>query len=225
MDRREPLNGEAEPFLARWSRLKQDSRAEGASGSESDPAAEGGPAAAPAAPLPDPAPEPASKLLTDEDMPPVESLTDDGDYSGFLSAGVSELLRRKALRRLFSSSKFNVTDGLDDFAEDYTQFAPLGDVVTADMKHRMERLLDKLGSNAADDGELRAADQASGNDSAAPSADAISASSQDEKVAGGHGEEPEFVGSNEPQRPRGTEELTQIPQIEPQRRRDAEEEQ
>jgi Protein of unknown function (DUF3306) len=206
VDRREPLNGEAEPFLARWSRLKQDARTQGASGSESDPGAEGGPAAAPAAPLPDPAPEPGSKLLTDEDMPPVESLTDDGDYSGFLSAGVSELLRRKALRRLFSSSKFNVTDGLDDFAEDYTGFAPLGDVVTADMKHRMERLLDELGSNAGDEGELRAADHASGNDSAAPSEDAISALSQDDTVAGERREEPQFVASNGPQRHRGTEE-------------------
>ena len=74
-------------------------------------------------------------------MPPVESLGDDDDYSAFLNPGVSEGLRAKALQRLFRSAKFNVTDGLDDYAEDYTQFAPLGDILTADMKYHMKRLL------------------------------------------------------------------------------------
>ena len=40
--------------------------------------------------------EPGSEL-TDADMPPLESLTEDSDYSGFLSPKVSEDLRRSAL--------------------------------------------------------------------------------------------------------------------------------
>jgi hypothetical protein len=79
-----------------------------------------------------PAPE-----LTDADMPPIESLTVDSDYSGFLSAKVSESLRRAALRKLFHSGELNVIDGLDDYAEDFTTFAALGDFVTADMRHRI----------------------------------------------------------------------------------------
>ncbi len=79
-----------------------------------------------------PAPE-----LTDADMPPIESLTVDSDYSGFLSAKVSESLRRAALRKLFHSGELNVIDGLDDYAEDFTTFTALGDFVTADMRHRI----------------------------------------------------------------------------------------
>jgi hypothetical protein len=77
-------------------------------------------------------------VLTDEDMPPVDSLTPDSDYTGFLSPGVSEDLRRLALRKLFHGPEFNVIDGLDDYDGDYTNFAKLGDVITSEMRHRME---------------------------------------------------------------------------------------
>jgi hypothetical protein len=82
-------------------------------------------------------------LPTDADMPPIESLTESSDYSGFMSPKVSEHLRRQALRKLFSSSSFNVCDGLDDYDEDFTQFTKLGDIVTADMKHQLETMLRK----------------------------------------------------------------------------------
>ena len=58
--------------------------------------------------------------------------------SGFLSPKVSEELRQIALRKLFSLPQFNVSDGLDDYNEDFTSFAKLGDILTADMKHQME---------------------------------------------------------------------------------------
>ena len=77
-------------------------------------------------------------VLTDEDMPPLDSLGENSDYSGFLSSGVSEGLRRRALRKLFSSAVFNITDGLDDYNDDFTSFAALGDIVTSDMRHQAE---------------------------------------------------------------------------------------
>ena len=86
-------------------------------------------------PEPDTAEE---RVLTDEDMPPVENLDENSDYSGFLSSGVSEALRRRALRKLFSSAVFNIPDGLDDYDDDFTSFAALGDIVTSDMKHQAE---------------------------------------------------------------------------------------
>ena len=49
-----------------------------------------------------------------------------------------------ALRKLFHLPQFNFRDGLDDYAEDYTNFEPLGDIITADMRHRMERELKAL---------------------------------------------------------------------------------
>ena len=80
----------------------------------------------------------AEKILTDADMPDIESMTADSDYTGFLSPGVSEDLRKLALRKLFSSDMFNIRDGLDDYDDDFTSFAKLGSTVTADMRHQIE---------------------------------------------------------------------------------------
>ena len=77
-------------------------------------------------------------LLTDADMPAIDSLTEDSDYSGFFSPKVSEALRKQALRKLFHSPVFNIRDGLDDYDGVYTEFEKLGDIVTADMRHQME---------------------------------------------------------------------------------------
>jgi hypothetical protein len=95
--------------------------------------------------------------LTDEDMPPLESLNEDSDYSGFMSSKVSETLRKAALRKLFHSPQFNVISELDEYAEDFTKFELLGDIVTSDMKHQIEvearRAAEKLKESLALDDE------------------------------------------------------------------------
>ena len=83
-------------------------------------------------------PEPEKPALTDADMPPIESLDENSDYAGFLSPEVSEELRKLALQKLFHMPTFNVRDGMDDYDGDYTEFAELGSLVTADMKHIAE---------------------------------------------------------------------------------------
>ena len=80
----------------------------------------------------------AEKVLTDADMPDIESLDEHSDYTGFMSPGVSSRLRKLALRKLFAGAGFNIRDGLDDYDDDFTGFTPLGDLVTSDMKHRQE---------------------------------------------------------------------------------------
>ena len=80
----------------------------------------------------------SSPALTDADMPPIESLDEDSDYSAFMSEGVSDELRNLALRKLFKAPVFNIRDGLDEYDEDYTYFEKLGDIVTCDMKHHIE---------------------------------------------------------------------------------------
>ena len=154
-----------EGFLSRWSRLKRESREEEAAA----------PAAAEPAPAPDSsadsAPAPAGESPPeppgDEDMPPLESLGPDSDYSAFMSPRVSAGLRQKALRQLFRSSKFNITDGLEVYAEDYTKFTPLGDVMTADLKFRLERKLKETLASAGEteEGETPAALEAPGEPS------------------------------------------------------------
>ncbi len=81
-------------------------------------------------------------------MPPLESLGASSDYSGFLSRGVSAALRRQALARLFHSPHLNVTDGLDDFDEDFTRFEALGDLITSDMRHQLEVAARRLAERA-----------------------------------------------------------------------------
>jgi len=76
--------------------------------------------------------------LTDDDMPPIESLNADSDYSGFMSPKVSETLRRQALNKLFHLPHYNITDGLNDYDEDYTSFTKLGNIITHEMKRMME---------------------------------------------------------------------------------------
>jgi hypothetical protein len=83
-------------------------------------------------------------VLTDADMPDIDSLTEDSDFSGFMSSGVSDELRNLALRKLFKAPVFNIRDGLDEYDEDYTYFEKLGDIVTCDMKHQIEMQEKKL---------------------------------------------------------------------------------
>ncbi len=102
--------------------------------------------------------EQTQPILTDEDMPPIESLTEESDYSGFMSKGVSDELRNLALGKLFRAPSFNIRDGLDEYDEDFTSFEKLGDIVTCDMKHQLEmeakkKLEDEARNNTEDDAE------------------------------------------------------------------------
>jgi hypothetical protein len=151
----DPGNDKDEKFLSRWSRRKHSTRIENTT-AVADPQV-------PEEAIPlntiipsestgrmltaveaDQQPENAAEenqepgILTDEDMSAVEELGEDSDYSGFLSSGVSDKLRKIALRKLFAGAGFNIRDGLDDYDEDFTNFPALGDIVTCDMKHQME---------------------------------------------------------------------------------------
>jgi len=142
-----------EGFLGRWARRKEAARVAAEPSAAPNPAieADGSEDHLPAAPRRDgtpgegmddaPSTEPAT--LTDADMPDIETLQPDSDVSGFFSPGVSDALRRKALRKLFHSSRFNVKDGLDDYDDDYTQLQPLGNTMTHDLRRQNERLAER----------------------------------------------------------------------------------
>ncbi len=53
------------------------------------------------------------------ELPSIESLSEDSDYSVFMNEGVPEDLRRLALRKLWRLTP-GVRDGLDDYDDDYT---------------------------------------------------------------------------------------------------------
>ena len=117
-----------ESFVTRWSRRKEQARP--AATSDELPVL---PQDEPEVPVGDGGGE-----KIDEDMPPIESIDENSDVSEFFSPGVSEALRKSALRKLFHSPAFNIVDGLDDYDDDFATFEALGDLVTSDMRHQEE---------------------------------------------------------------------------------------
>ncbi|WP_405225851.1 DUF3306 domain-containing protein [Lentisalinibacter sediminis] len=150
---------ESEPFLSRWSRRKALAR-EGIEPQEPEPGS------VPAAGVDDASSAPPEGSKTGDagesgeetappgeaaELPPLESLNEDSDYSAFLAADVAPDMQRQALRKLFRSPKFNLRDGLDDYDLDYSNPAPLGNVVTAEMRHRIAREIERLAARASEE--------------------------------------------------------------------------
>ena len=126
---------DGETALSRWSRRKLEARNQ----QEEKPAVEVPMEAPPVADKAAKAVEETEKpVLTDADMPDIDTLDENSDYSIFMSSGVSDKLRNLALRKLFGAPAFNIRDGLDEYDDDYTSFEKLGDIVTSDMKHQIE---------------------------------------------------------------------------------------
>jgi len=84
-----------EAFLARWSRLKQEQP----------------PEKAPETPKPD--------------LPPVDKLTPQSDFKGFMHPKVEDALRRVALKKLFSDPHFNLPDPYEAYSGDWTGGEPI----------------------------------------------------------------------------------------------------
>src|SRR5438552_6278401 len=118
--------GGAERFsLSRWSRRKLAAAAEAPV-----------PASAPAVV---PAPATAPGVLTPSaalELPPVESLTFDSDFTAFLQPGVDDKVKRAALKQLFRDPRFNIMDGLDTYIDDYTKADPIPPDIVADLLQR-----------------------------------------------------------------------------------------
>jgi hypothetical protein len=91
------MAGEKEAFLSRWSRLKREQPVEETAEPES--------------------PAPA--------LPPVESLTPESDFAGFMHPKVKEELRRLALKKLFSDPHFNLPDPFEAYSGDWTGGEPI----------------------------------------------------------------------------------------------------
>lgn len=106
--------------LARWSRRKLQS------------AMRPSPAAAPAT-IPATAP-PAAPV----ELPPIESLNLDSDFTVFLRPEVDETLKRAALKQLFRDPRFNVMDGLDTYIDDYTKADPIPPDMLAELLKRFD---------------------------------------------------------------------------------------
>jgi hypothetical protein len=122
-----------EGFLRRWSRVKSEAR-ENPAAPSSAAATPPAPAAVTAQPNVDPA-EPMPQL------PAIDELTLDSDFSGFFHPKVDENVRRQALHKLFSDPHFNVMDGLDVYIDDYSKTEPIPAAMLASLK-QAQRILE-----------------------------------------------------------------------------------
>jgi hypothetical protein len=81
-----------EAFLSRWSRLKKDEAKPAEKVDES------------------PAPQ----------LPALDQLTPESDFTGFMHPKVKDALRRVALKKLFNDPHFNTPDPFEPFSGDWT---------------------------------------------------------------------------------------------------------
>jgi hypothetical protein len=146
----------ARGWLARWSARKRASAPPGETPRTDTPA----PVATTGAQPPQSAA--VQKVLTDQDMPPLDTLNEESDYSGFLSPGVSEALQRLALRKLFRAAKYQVRDGLDDYDTDYNLQVPLRRTLAGVTQDALVRDLQQATGKPPLDGES-AGDHPSGS--------------------------------------------------------------
>jgi Protein of unknown function (DUF3306) len=106
----------------------------------------------------------ASNASTEVDvstLPPIDELTFESDYTGFLAKNVPEALRRQALRKLWQSDPVLANlDGLNDYCEDFnvvdlpisiaqTSYVP-GKGYVDEIVEKVEKELPELGDRAAD---------------------------------------------------------------------------
>ena len=116
---------ENDGFISRWARRKEQVRRGEALAEKVTPPPLPVAPAAPAPALPPAAaaaPDPAAPPPTLED---VAALTRDADFSRFVAPGVGDVVKRAAMKKLFSDPHFNIMDGLDTYIEDYNSPDPL----------------------------------------------------------------------------------------------------
>jgi hypothetical protein len=101
-------------FLSRWSRLKRQAGTE--------------------------KPAPKSADGKPAELPPVDSLTFESDFSAYLRANVEESVKRAALKKLLHDPRFNVMDGLDIYIDDYTKNDPIPEEMLKTLEHARSTL-------------------------------------------------------------------------------------
>ena len=63
---------------------------------------------------------PAKQDTPAPNLPPVDKLTPESDYTGFMHPKVEDALRRVALKKLFKDPHFNTPDPFEPFSGDWT---------------------------------------------------------------------------------------------------------
>ncbi len=73
---------------------------------------------------------------TGAQLPPIDSLTIDSDFTPFFQPQVDDATKRAALKQLFRDPRFNVMDGLDTYIADYSLPDPVPAAMLEDLMQR-----------------------------------------------------------------------------------------
>ncbi len=103
---------EDERFISRWARLKNEVKDQ--KPADQDVASLGPEGRGPPAEITD---EATAEVL---DLPDIDSLTEDSDFTQFMQDGVPDEVRKMALRKMWRLTPGALPDGLDDYDDDYT---------------------------------------------------------------------------------------------------------
>lgn len=121
---------ENEKFLSRWSRLKSEAKD-----------------------VPQKTEEAPAPIL-----PPLDKLTPESDFTGFMHPKVEDALRRAALKKLFSDPHFNVPDPFEAYSGDWTVGEPISEEMLATLNQARTLLFDKEEKKEQATDESKAAD-------------------------------------------------------------------
>ena len=80
---------------------------------------------------------PGAQVSAAAPLPPIESLTADSNFAAFMRPDVDEIVKRGALKKLFSDPRFNVMDGLDIYIDDYTRSDPIEPSLARELLSRL----------------------------------------------------------------------------------------
>jgi Protein of unknown function (DUF3306) len=105
----------SEAFLHRWSRRKHEEKN------------------APALKEETPAPT----------LPPVDKLTPESDFTGFMHPKVEDALRRVALKKLFNDPHFNIPDPFEPYSGDWNISEPISQELLATLNQAKQHLFDE----------------------------------------------------------------------------------
>ena len=130
---------EKENFLGRWSRVKGEQRR-----SQEEQAA---------------VPQQTEAEEKPPELPSVDKLTPQSEFSGFMHPKVADALRRQALKKLFSDPHFNIPDPYEAYSGDWTVGEPIPDAMMATLNQARTLLFseqEKEQAQAADEAKAEA---------------------------------------------------------------------
>jgi hypothetical protein len=125
---------EKENFLDRWSRLKREQEEKTV-------------------------PQKTESQDKPPELPPIDKLTPDSEFSGFMHPKVEDALRRVALKKLFSDPHFNTPDPYEAYSGDWTVGEAIPDEMLATLNQARTLLFSEDEKKKKDEEEKKLAEE------------------------------------------------------------------